>query len=401
MIKRIMDDDPDEIITSEDEDALEETEEEVNDKKEKYAEFWKQYRKFIKMGILDDTSNGKRLAKLVRFQSSKSSEKLISFDQYIAHMKPDQTRIYFITGQDKKVMEKSPFLEKLLKKDYEVIYFMDPLDEYLLQHLTEYEDKKLQDASKDNLKIGSKESKAKTKELAKTYKKLTRWWKDLLASENLESVKVSTRLADTPTVVVTSKTGWSSNMERIMLAQTLVDQSKVAHMKSKRTLEINARHPIIHELRQRVAEDPKDEVVVRAATLLYETALLESGFALDNPKVFASRIHSVIKLNLNVDPDAQVEEEEDEIDKDGDSDLNSNEQTENSGDNQKEGYDISGPEPVELLSKHLGDKEGLGIENEIPTNNGLTEDDDGEPQFFKQAIQHSKPNLMQSLKDEL
>ncbi|KAG0583708.1 hypothetical protein KC19_3G156800 [Ceratodon purpureus] len=401
MIKRIMDDDPDEII-SEDEDGLEEeVEEQTSEKKGKYAEFWKEYGKFIKMGILDDTTNGKRLAKLIRFQSSKSGEKLISFDQYVARMKPDQSYIYFITGQDTNQLEKSPLLEKLLKKEYEVIYFTDPLDEYVMQHLTEYEEKKLQDASKDNLKIGGKDSKAKTKELAKAYKKLTKWWKDILSGENLESVKVSTRLANTPTVVVTSKTGWSSNMERVMQAQTFVDSSKVSHMKSKRILEINPRHPIIQELRQKIAVDPEDDVARQAAALLYETALIESGFTLDDPKIFASRIHSVIKMNLNVDPDAQVQEEADEVNKDDDIDFDDNEKTK--PDHQEEGHVISDPEPVDLLTETLGGKEAKeasGIDNENPTSSSFMGDGD-EAQVFKEAVEFSKPDSMLSVNDEL
>ncbi|XP_024383099.1 endoplasmin homolog isoform X4 [Physcomitrium patens] len=362
MIKRIMDDDPDEII-SEDEDGLEDNEEEqTNEKKGKYAVFWKEYGNFIKMGVLDDSANRKRLAKLIRFQSSKSGEKLASFDQYVARMKPDQSHIYFMTGQDKNQLKNSPLLEKLLKNEYEVIYFVDPLDEYVMQHLTEYEDKVFQDASKDSLKILGKEGKVKMKKAAKMYKKLTRWWKDLLAGESIGFVKVSARLANTPAVVVTSRTGWSSNMERVVLAQALVDPSKVSQMKSKRILEINPRHPIIRMLLQKVTEDPA------------------------------------------VYPNAQVEEEEDEVDlKDDDSELN-NFELEGTGENDNGAGNISDPEPVNMLTEHFEDIEtrvASDFGRNAPPSNDVVGEDDVKRQIFKEASQIFKPDSEQSLNDEL
>ncbi|CAM6069587.1 unnamed protein product [Sphagnum tenellum] len=316
MIRRIVDEDPDEKF--EENESNEDKEEVSAEKKGKYAKFWKEFGKAIKLGIIEDATNRVRLAKLLRFHSSKSGDSLTSLDQYISRMKPGQKQIYYITGQDRKQLEKSPFLEKLLNKGYEVIYLTDAIDEYLTQNLTEYDDKKFQNASKDDLKIGSKDEKAKFKEVKESYKELTKWWKDLLVNENVESVKVSKRLANTPGVVVTSKFGWSANMERIMQAQTLADPSKQAYMRGKRILEINPRHPIIKELREKVALSAEDEGAKEVAKLVYETALVESGFILEDPKDFATRIYSVIRSTLNVDPDAEIEEEdetEDEIEK--------------------------------------------------------------------------------------
>jgi heat shock protein beta len=320
MIRRIMDEDSDEKFGDDktDDDAGDEKEVD-SEKKGKYAKFWKEFGKSIKLGIIEDATNRVRLAKLLRFHSSKSGENLTSLDQYISRMKPGQKQIYYITGQDKKQLEQSPFLEKLLKKGYEVIFLTDPIDEYLTQNLTEYEDKKFQNASKDDLKIGSKDEKAKLKEIKESFKVLTKWWKDLVGGEHVESVKVSNRLANTPAVVVTSKYGWSANMERIMQAQTLADPSKQAYMRGKRILEINPKHPIIKDLQQKVALSSEDESAKQAAKLVYETALLESGFILEDPKDFATRLYSVIKANLNVSPDAVVEEEdvvEEETEKD-------------------------------------------------------------------------------------
>ncbi|KAH0902140.1 hypothetical protein HID58_041643 [Brassica napus] len=187
-----------------------------------------------------------------------------------------------------------------------VIFFTDPVDEYLMQYLMDYEDKKFQNVSKEGLKVGKD---SKVKELKEAFKELTKWWKESLASENVDDVKISNRLADTPCVVVTSKFGWSANMERIMQSQTLSDANKQAYMRGKRVLEINPRHPIIKELKERVASDPEDESVKETAQLMYQTALIESGFILNDPKDFAGRIYNSVKSSLKISPDAVAEEE--------------------------------------------------------------------------------------------
>lgn len=216
---------------------------------------------------------------------------------------------------------------------FQVIFFTDPVDEYLMQYLMDYEDRKFQNVSKEGLKLGKD---SKVKELKESFKELTKWWKDALSSENVDDVKVSNRLDDTPCVVVTSKYGWSANMERIMQSQTLSDAKKQAYMRGKRVLEINPRHPIIKELRERVATDAEvtifthtmastetlivlnmwftflqDESVKQTAQLIYQTALMESGFITSDPKDFANRIYSTVKSSLNISPDATVEEEDD------------------------------------------------------------------------------------------
>ncbi|KAH8509611.1 hypothetical protein H0E87_011387 [Populus deltoides] len=279
-----------------------------DEKKGQYAKFWNEFGKSIKLGIIEDSVNRNRLAKLLRFETTKSDGKLTSLDQYISRMKSGQKDIFYITGPNKEQVEKSPFLERLKKKGYEVIYFTDPVDEYLMQYLMDYEDQKFQNVSKEGLKLG-KDSKAK--ELKESFKELTKWWKGALASENVDDVKISNRLADTPCIVVTSKYGWSANMERIMQAQTLSDANKQAYMRGKRVLEINPRHPIIKELRERVVKDPEDDSVKQTAHLMYQTALMESGFILNDPKDFASRIYSSVKSSLSISPDAIIEEEDD------------------------------------------------------------------------------------------
>ncbi|XP_011074690.1 endoplasmin homolog [Sesamum indicum] len=306
MIRKIADEDPDES-SDKDKKGIEESND-SRDKKGQYMKFWNEFGRSIKLGIIEDATNRNRLAKLLRFETNKSDGKLTSLDQYISRMKSGQKDIFYITGTSKEQLEKSPFLERLTKKNYEVILFADPVDEYLMQYLTDYEDKKFQNVSKEGLKIGKD---SKDKALKESFKELTKWWKGALVSENVDDVKISNRLSGSPCVVVTSKYGWSANMERIMQSQTLSDARKQSYMRGKRVLEINARHPIIKELRERVVKDPEDESVKQTAQLMYQTALLESGFILNDPKDFASRIYSSVKNSLRISPDATVEEEDD------------------------------------------------------------------------------------------
>ncbi|KAJ0085523.1 hypothetical protein Patl1_09530 [Pistacia atlantica] len=306
MIRKIAEEDPDESTDKDKKDVEKSSDD--DEKKGQYTKFWNEFGKSIKLGIIEDAANRNRLAKLLRFESTKSDGKLTSLDQYISRMKSGQKDIFYITGTNKEQLEKSPFLERLKKKNYEVIFFTDPVDEYLMQYLMDYEDKKFQNVSKEGLKLGKD---SKDKELKESFKELTKWWKGTLASENVDDVKISNRLADTPCVVVTSKYGWSANMERIMQSQTLSDASKQAYMRGKRVLEINPRHPIIKELRERVVKSAEDESVKQTAHLIYQTALMESGFLLSDPKDFASRIYSSVKSSLNISPEAGVEEEDD------------------------------------------------------------------------------------------
>ncbi|KAH1214682.1 Endoplasmin [Glycine max] len=305
MIRRIADEDPDE---STDKEKKEDASSDNDEKKGQYSKFWNEFGKSIKLGIIEDATNRNRLAKLLRFESTKSEGKLTSLDQYISRMKTGQKDIFYITGTSKEQLENSPFLERLKKKNFEVIFFTDPVDEYLMQYLMDYEDKKFQNVSKEGLKLGKD---SKDKELKESFKDLTKWWKTALSKDNVDDVKISNRLDNTPCVVVTSKFGWSANMERIMQSQTLSDASKQAYMRGKRVLEINPRHPIIKELRERVVKNPEDEGVKHTAQLMYQTALFESGFLLDDPKDFASRIYDSVKTSLDISPEATVEEEDD------------------------------------------------------------------------------------------
>ena len=279
----------------------------------KYDKFWKSFGKAIKLGIIEDASNRTRLAKLLRFYTSKSPDKLVSLEEYVERMKPGQKTIYYLAGESREALEKSPFLERLLQKDLEVIYFTDPIDEYTMQNLTEFDEYKFSNASKEDLKFGDADDKEKKRQkaLKEEFKDFTKWWKDVLPSEDVESVKVSNRLVTTPCSVVTSKYGWSANMERIMKAQALSDDSRASYMRGKKTLEINPRHPLIKTLRDRAAAEPEDESVKELATVLYETAMLESGFTFDTPADFAGRLFKLVRKNMGVPDDAAVDEDDD------------------------------------------------------------------------------------------
>ena len=282
----------------------------ADDEETKYDKFWKNYGKAIKLGIIEDASNRTRLAKLMRFYTSKSPTKLVSLEQYVERMKPGQKSIYYLAGESREALEKSPFLEKLLQKDLEVIYFTDPIDEYTMQNLTEFDDFKFSNASKDDLKFGddTEAAKARLKKVKEEFKDFTKWWKEILPSEEVEAVKISNRLVTTPCSVVTSKYGWSANMERIMKAQALSDDGRMAYMRGRKTLEINPGHPIIKALKEKSEDDAGDEDTKRTALIMYETALLESGFMFEEPKGFAGRLFDMVRRDLGVEADAEVEE---------------------------------------------------------------------------------------------
>jgi molecular chaperone HtpG len=274
-----------------------------SDDQEKYQKFYEQFSKNLKLGIHEDTTNRPKLAKFLRFHSSKSGETMTSLDDYVGRMLPDQTDIYYVTGESKKVVESSPFLEKLKRKGYEVLYLVDAIDEYVVQQLKEFDGKKLVCATKEGLKMTETEDeKAVFENLKKDTEELCVFMKEVLG-ENIEKAVVSNRLASSPCCLVTSEYGWSANMERIMKAQALRDTSTSAHMMSKKTMEINPENAIISSLRTKISSgsDSDKNSVKDIVWMLYETALLTSGFSLDEPSIFTNRIHKLIKLGLSVE----------------------------------------------------------------------------------------------------
>lgn len=283
--------------------------EELSEDKETYKKFYDQFSKNIKLGIHEDSRNRAKLADFVRYQTSASGDEACSLSDYVGRMKENQTQIYFITGESKEAVANSAFVERVQKRGFEVVYMVDPIDEYVIQHLKEYQGKQLVSVTKEGLTLPEDEAdKKKHEEDTEKFKELCKLIKSILENK-IEKVVVSNRLVDSPCCIVTSQYGWSANMERLMKAQALRDSTTAGYMAGKKHLEINPDHPIVENLREKAAADKNDKALKDLVILMYETALLSSGFSLPNPQVHASRIFRMVKLGLGIDYDEPMQTE--------------------------------------------------------------------------------------------
>jgi len=295
----------------EDEDEDEEADEDEDDEEDPYIKFWEAFGKNIKLGIIEDSANRSKLQKLLRFKSNKSGEGWTSLEEYVDNMPEWQKSIYYISGESVEAVENSPFLEKLKKKDLEVLYLVDPIDEYAIQHVTEYDSKKLMSVSKEGLSFGDSDEKTDKKRI-EIYKEkfapLTDYLKEVYESK-VTKVTVSPRVETTPCILVTSQYGNSANMERIMRSQAFSDPSKAQYLNSQKVMEVNPRHPLIVELLNQVESDPDAEETKDIAWLLHDTALLQSGFMQDDIEAYSARMYRTMASALNLDSGLDLEEE--------------------------------------------------------------------------------------------
>jgi molecular chaperone HtpG len=282
---------------------------EIRENEEDFTKFYEQFSKNIKLGIHEDTSNREKLADLLMFHSTKSKNKMVSFKEYVNKMPESQKHIYYITGESQKSVENSPFIEKCKKRNYEVLFMTDPIDEYCVQQLKEFEGKTLVCVTKEGLKFDeSEETKKNWQQYVEEFKPLTDKIKSILG-DKVEKVVLSERVVDSPCVLVTGEFGWSANMERIMKAQALRDSNMSSYMMSKKTMEINPHHIIIKALKDRLSNENNNSLQ-DLVNLIFESSLIASGFNIEEPATFVNRINKMIKLGLSLDENEEEDEEE-------------------------------------------------------------------------------------------
>merc|ERR1712183_158543 len=343
--------DDDEDEKEDEEEKTEEKEEEKKDKKDEestWLKFWKEFNKNLKMGCYEDDSNRSKLSKLLLFTSTKSEGKEINLDKYLDRMQESQESIYYMSGESLDVMQKAPALQIFKKKDIEVLMLSDYLDEPCIQKLADYEGKKFVSIQKADVKLDeTEEEKKKFSKLKDMYKPLTDWWKEKLtdltekgamkdAGVKIEKVELSKRLTDSPVVVVTSQFGYSAQQEKVMKAQSFQNKDQVSMMSGRKTLEVNPNHPVIVDLLTKVKADKEDKAGVDTAQVLFQTALIESGYEIADPSALVNRVYRLMSKELGVDPDAPMkevevpegEEEEAEDDDKDDSDSDDSDDSE-------------------------------------------------------------------------
>merc|ERR1712151_1121871 len=294
----------------------------MGDEEGTWSKFWKEFNKNLKMGCYEDDSNRSKLSKLLLFMTTKSEGKEINLDKYLDRMQESQESIYYMSGESLDVMQKAPALQIFKKKDIEVLMLTDHLDEPCMGKLADYEGKKFVSIQKADVKLDeTEEEKKRFSKLKDMYKPLTDWWKDKLtdltekgamkdAGVKIEAVSISKRLTESPVVVVTSQFGYSAQQEKIMKAQAFQNKDQISMMSGRKTLEINPKHPVVADLLTKVKEDKENQAALDTAQVLFQTALIESGYDVADPSALVNRVYRLMSKELGVDPDSPLKEVE-------------------------------------------------------------------------------------------
>merc|ERR1712157_409125 len=326
----------------------------MGDEESTWAKFYKEFNKNLKMGCYEDDSNRSKISKLLRFRSTKSEDKDISLDKYLDRMAESQESIYYMSGESLEVMQKSPAMQVFKKKDLEVLMLSDHLDEPCIQKLADYEGKKFVSIQKADVKLDeTEEEKKRFSKIKDMYKPITDWWKDTLtdltekgamkdAGVKIEKVEISKRLTESPVVVVTSQFGYSAQQEKVMKAQSFQNKDQIGMMSGRKTLEVNPNHPVIVDLLAKVKADKEDKAGIDTAQVLFQTALIESGYEIADPSALVNRVYRLMSKELGVDPDAplkevEVPEEEEEAEEDDKEEADDSEEKEYADEKKEDG----------------------------------------------------------------
>merc|ERR1711907_384627 len=305
-----------------DEEASKEEKKDKTDDDSSWSKCYKEFNKNLKMGCYEDDSNRSKLSKLLRFTTTKSEGKEISLDKDLDRMQESQESIYYMSGDSMDTMKKAPSLQIFLKKDLEVLMLSDRLDEPCVQKLADYEGKKFVSIQKADVKIDeSEEEKKRFTKIKDMFKPLTDWWKEKLtdftekgamkdAGVKIEKVEVSKRLTDSPVVVVTSQFGYSAQQEKVMKAQSFQNKDQISMMSGRKTLEVNPNHAVVIDLLSKIKDDKSNQAAVDTAQVLFQTALIESGYEIADPSALVNRVYRLMSKELGVDPDAPLKEVE-------------------------------------------------------------------------------------------
>jgi len=351
------DDDETEEEEGEKKDEQKEEKKDKEDEDGTWSKFWKEFNKNLKMGCYEDDSNRSKLSKLLRFATTKSDGKQISLDKYLDRMQETQESIYYMSGDSMEVMKKAPSLQVFRKKDLEVLMLDDHLDEPCLQKLADYEGKKFVSIQKADVKLDeTEEEKKRFSKIKDMYKPLTDWWKDSLtdftekgamkdAGVKIEKVEISKRLTESPVVVVTSQFGYSAQQEKVMKAQAFQNKDQLGMMSGRKTLEVNPNHPVVIDLLSKVKADKEDSAAKDTAQVLFQTALIESGYELADASALVNRVYRLMSKELGVDPDApltevEVPEEEEEAEEEEEEEKDEKDESEESSEDDKEKEDL-------------------------------------------------------------